>query len=162
MSREYTSSLHNIRFSLMRCLCKDQSAYFFANKDQIKTKTQKCACSQEKQKKSAKPVLTSFCGLFAKKKIPPSRVHSKRKPCIARRYPRLCFALPTSAAVEPRGRPAYLQSNIGFHFIVVGSDMVVYHELSRKVCFQYMRVHGDYALSFRYCRRPRPRRNRRC
>lgn len=97
-----------------------------------------------------------------KKKIPPSRVHSKRKPCIARRYPRLCFALPTSAAVEPRGRPAYLQSNIGFHFIVVGSDMVVYHELSRKVCFQYMRVRAIYALSFRYCRRPHPRRNRRC
>ena len=66
-----------------------------------------------------------------KKKIPPSRVHPKRKPCIARRYPRLCFALPTSAAVEPRGRPAYLQSDIGFHLKVVGSDMVVYHKLSR-------------------------------
>ena len=158
MSREYTSSPHNMRFSLMRCLCKDPSAHFFANKDQ----NAKMRVQPGKTKKSAKPVLTSFCGIFAKKKIPPSRVHSKRKPCIARRYPRLCFALPTSAAVEPRGRPAYLQSNIGFHFIVVGSDMVVYHELSRKVCFQYMRVRGDYALSFRYCRRPRPRRNRRC
>lgn len=99
-----------------------------------------------------------------KKKIPPSRVHPKRKPCIARRYPRLCFALPTSAAVEPRGRPAYLQSDIGFHLKVVGSDMVVYHELSRKkvlkLCFQYMQMRAFYALSFRRC--CRLRRNRRC
>ena len=99
-----------------------------------------------------------------KKKIPPSRVHPKRKPCIARRYPRLCFVLPTSAAVEPRGRPAYLQSDIGFHLKVVGSDMVVYHELSRKkvlkLCFQYMQMRAFYALSFRRC--CRLRRNRRC
>ena len=120
------------------------------------------AAETRKTKKPASACTSKHSRALGQKKIPPSRVHPKRKPCIARRYPRLCFALPTSAAVEPRGRPAYLQSDIGFHLKVVGSDMVVYHKLSRKVCYQYMRVRAIYALSFRYCRRPRPRRNPRC
>ena len=92
----------------------------------------KDARAETRKTKKARDACTSkHSRALGQKKIPPSRVHPKRKPCIARRYPRLCFALPTSAAVEPRGRPAYPQSNIGFHLKVVGSDMVVYHKLSR-------------------------------
>lgn len=52
------------------------------------------ACQQSK-----KPAKDILCRLSVKMYNPPSRVHRSENPAQARRYPHLCFVLPTSVTV---------------------------------------------------------------